>query len=271
MIICISSWEKYNPRPRKDVKSSSWFRCQNTFVTDPDFFDYSNDQKMIWICLCSEASARMSAEIKINPGLIASILRVSPHVVLATLEDFERSKFLSIIDATPITRSELAADPPRTRCESAEVSLVDGGATNGTNGTNKKRAKALSPRNSKTSPPKWAPDDLELAARWAEHARSLTPHIKIVPEKWADSIRLIREQDGLTLQEIVELFEWVKADEFWRMNAISPQAIRGRSKNGLKKIENIRLRMKEAGPGGGLRDELAWDKWIAEKEAEAKR
>ena len=73
------------------------------------------------------------------------------------------------------------------------------------------------------------------------------PSIKPEPAKWANAIRLIREQDGLSEREVERLFEFVKDDPFWRQNAVSPIAIRGRSKNGLKKIENIRLRMEATG------------------------
>ena len=110
MIISISNWEKYNPRRRGDVKSSSWFRLQHNFITDPDFYDYSSDQKMIWICLLSEASAKMSAEIRINPSLIASLLKVSPSLVLATVEDFQKHGFISIVADTQRIRSVFAAN-----------------------------------------------------------------------------------------------------------------------------------------------------------------
>jgi len=113
MIICISNWEKYNPRKRGDTKSSTWFRCQNNFLTDPDFYDYTSDQKMVWLCLLAECSAKMSATIKINPSLIASILRVRPSLVLATIEGFEKSGFISQVAHTQRTRIELAADSPQ--------------------------------------------------------------------------------------------------------------------------------------------------------------
>lgn len=251
MIICISSWEKYNPRKRGDTKSSSWFRCQNSFVTDPDFFDYSNDQKMIWIYLLAEASAKMSAEIKINPSLVASVLRIDTPLVIETIEAFQNSGFLTFSADPRRTSSEHAADPQRTRGATYE-------RTN--ERTNNKRAKALSGQN--PFEPKWEPCDLHLATRWLEHAKSITPHIKADLHKWADAVRLIREQDKLTLDEVTKLFEWVKDDEFWSRNALSPQAVRGRSKNGLKKIENILARMQEN------QKAESDDEWVARKERE---
>lgn len=115
----------------------------------------------------------------------------------------------------------------------------------------KERDKSLSPPNSPPGGSRGAARvsdfDSDLAKRWAEHAVTVMPSLKPELDKWANAIRLMREQDKLSESDIERLFEFVKDDEFWRLNAISPIAIRGRSKNGLKKIENIRLRMQSMG------------------------
>lgn len=43
---------------------------------------------------------------------------------------------------------------------------------------------------------------------------------------WANTIRLIRERDGRTDQEIRDLFAWSNADSFWRTNILSPAKLR---------------------------------------------
>lgn len=45
-------------------------------------------------------------------------------------------------------------------------------------------------------------------------------------DKWADTIRLMRERDELSRDEIQSVFEWANADEFWRMNILSPAKLR---------------------------------------------
>jgi hypothetical protein len=87
--------------------------------------------------------------------------------------------------------------------------------------------------------------DHALAARWAtEHAALIMPRLKPKLDKWADALRLMRTRDGLTEEEILEVFAFVKVDDFWKTNGISPETLRTKSKNGLKKIENVILAMK---------------------------
>lgn len=68
----IANWEKYNPR--SDVKSSSWFRMDNNFFTDPDFYGHSLVTKATWLCILASASSKMSSIIKINTKQLADIL-----------------------------------------------------------------------------------------------------------------------------------------------------------------------------------------------------
>lgn len=43
---------------------------------------------------------------------------------------------------------------------------------------------------------------------------------------WANTIRLLRERDSRTDQEIRDLFSWANADTFWRTNILSPSKLR---------------------------------------------
>jgi hypothetical protein len=45
-------------------------------------------------------------------------------------------------------------------------------------------------------------------------------------EKWANTVRLMRECDGRTLDEIRQLFDWANQDDFWRANIRSPDKLR---------------------------------------------
>lgn len=140
MKIRICKWDKYNPRPRGDVKSSSWFRLENEWITDPDFYDYDCGQKLIWIWLCSEASKKMRGEVKINPRQIADALHLAVELVADTIRTFETAGFVEILDPaadSQRTRSELAADPPRTSGEYVADSPEKCALRNGTerNGT----------------------------------------------------------------------------------------------------------------------------------------
>lgn len=43
---------------------------------------------------------------------------------------------------------------------------------------------------------------------------------------WAKDVRLMRERDGRTRQEICELFQWAHQDRFWCANILSPAKLR---------------------------------------------
>lgn len=175
MKVEIVNWEKYNPRPRYDVKSASWFRCQNNFVTDPDFFDLSNDQKMIWIYLCCEASAKMAASIKINPNLIASILKVDATVVRSTLEAYENT---GLIKCSPRTSSESAANPPRVRGESAASPPEKAALRNGTE-RNERNEHKSPPTEDSSEPAGFRPTPRDLASLWNELRAPAQPAVNL--------------------------------------------------------------------------------------------
>lgn len=45
-------------------------------------------------------------------------------------------------------------------------------------------------------------------------------------DKWADSVRLMRERDNRTDDQIRELFTWCNRDPFWKTNILSPDKLR---------------------------------------------
>ncbi|MGB7325563.1 MAG: hypothetical protein WBD31_11885, partial [Rubripirellula sp.] len=44
--------------------------------------------------------------------------------------------------------------------------------------------------------------------------------------KWGNTIRLMRERDGLTKDEIRSTFEWANHHSFWSTNILSPDSLR---------------------------------------------
>lgn len=74
-----------------------------------------------------------------------------------------------------------------------------------------------------------APEDLATAEwLWAQ-ILVMQPDRK-APDlgKWADTIRLMRERDGRTQDQIRDLFHRVQADRFWRLNILSPDKLRAK-------------------------------------------
>lgn len=44
--------------------------------------------------------------------------------------------------------------------------------------------------------------------------------------EWANTIRLMRQQDNRTHFEICDLFKWANKNEFWKDNILSPSSLR---------------------------------------------
>ena len=58
-------------------------------------------------------------------------------------------------------------------------------------------------------------------------------------EKWANTIRLMREVDGRTLQDIGAAFDWANKDSFWSSNILSPEKLR-------KQYDKLKVKANEA-------------------------
>jgi 2,4-dienoyl-CoA reductase-like NADH-dependent reductase (Old Yellow Enzyme family) len=71
------------------------------------------------------------------------------------------------------------------------------------------------------------PADLATAEEIFSLIVQLNPaHKKPNIEKWAYEVRLMRERDGRTVEQILDLFRWANRDSFWKSNIISPSKLR---------------------------------------------
>lgn len=74
---------------------------------------------------------------------------------------------------------------------------------------------------------KYMSGDMEIAKLLLEKIRLNTPTFKEPNlEKWAEQVRLMRESDGRTYEQIKFLVEWSQNDNFWRANILSTGKLR---------------------------------------------
>jgi hypothetical protein len=64
LIVRILKFEEYNPR--KDIKHPRWFAFNNRLLEDPEFYDFSSDEKLAWIYILSQASQKNKDVVEIN-------------------------------------------------------------------------------------------------------------------------------------------------------------------------------------------------------------
>lgn len=79
----------------------------------------------------------------------------------------------------------------------------------------------------KRSPRIFSDEDADDARAMFSAIQTLNPKHKPPDfDKWAEEIRLIRERDRRTRDEIIALFRWANADPFWQTNILSPAKLR---------------------------------------------
>lgn len=109
MRIEIMNWEKYNPRAK--AKSGwSWWRFQNDFFEDEDFYELPGHYLLTWVYLCCRRS-RSDSEggVSINIKQVADKSRTTPDEVKKALRVFESLNKLKILE-DDVSRTDAYAD-----------------------------------------------------------------------------------------------------------------------------------------------------------------
>jgi hypothetical protein len=90
----------------------------------------------------------------------------------------------------------------------------------------------------KRKPPVYVEGDMAVATWMLDRILEMQPDRKQRPKlpEWANDIRLLRERDGRTHDQIREMFGLANADEFWRTNILSPAKLR-------KQWDTLRLKL----------------------------
>ena len=78
-------------------------------------------------------------------------------------------------------------------------------------------------------------DDMFLVGKMLEHLERNNPKLTILnkmdkdqrgKQRWANTFRIIREQDGRTIEEIKDIIDKAMLDNFWRTVILSPENLR---------------------------------------------
>ena len=74
---------------------------------------------------------------------------------------------------------------------------------------------------------RWEKVDMETVESIFNLLLALNPkHRKPNMDSWANEIRLMRENDGHSHSEIMDLFRFANSDNFWKSNILSPKKLR---------------------------------------------
>ena len=76
---------------------------------------------------------------------------------------------------------------------------------------------------------KFSDADLQVAQTIFELIKVINPsHKEPTFETWANDIRLMRERDKRTHEQILDLFRYANNDDFWKVNILCPKTLRGK-------------------------------------------
>lgn len=234
MRIEIVNWEKYNPRG--DVKHTTWFRVQNTFWVD--LFAFDSDTKVVWIVLLALASQKMQGEIEVDFDFISANLRLP----VATVESA-----IGTLLASGIIREPTSRHASRARHATRHAHVPP-----------RQTDRQTDRRVPRTPLPGGDPHPLDFAFAedWATYAKEVSPTVKPDLAKWTHTVHLLKSRDGVTEEQLLLMLDFVRTDDFWRDKAASLEGLRSKSKNGLRKFENILAAMKNRRPPERPREKI---------------
>jgi hypothetical protein len=94
MKITILGWKKINAR--KDVDNPSWFKFKHKFFSDTEFYEFSHEEKLVWIYLLCEASKKNDdGKFTLSELHAHTVARLSVETVRSTLK---KLKAIHVID-----------------------------------------------------------------------------------------------------------------------------------------------------------------------------
>lgn len=91
--IQLDSWDRFNPR--KDVKNPSWFRMENSLFENAKFFDFSLQEKAVFLYILSMASKVNSSKVTIFTEHAQKIGGIPEDLLLSTIEKLKKNETLN--------------------------------------------------------------------------------------------------------------------------------------------------------------------------------
>jgi hypothetical protein len=82
--VTVRNFEAY--KGRKDVTHNSWFRCSNRLLEDPDFYDFSHAEILVWVYILSLVSQKNNATVFLNFDRADRICRLKTKDVESAIQ-----------------------------------------------------------------------------------------------------------------------------------------------------------------------------------------
>lgn len=188
----IVNWDKFNPK--RDQKTYTWLRLDNTVATDPKLFGLDAEQKFVWIVILCQASQKNSGDVSLSLGWIGHATGVATEKIEQTLSYLESQGILELHDRAR-SRVVVATTPTyeRTNVRILSETAFPPLASIWNQEATKRLAKVKSVRGKRLS---------ACNARWKENPD---------PEFWKDIINRINTSDFLSgkTSDWAATFDWL--------------------------------------------------------------
>lgn len=92
--ITIRNYDNY--KGRSDVKNNSWFRLSNRFLEDSEFFDFSAEEKLVWIYFLSLASQKNNGTIHVSVQHAHHVCKLPKSVLTSAIKKLNNINCIEI-------------------------------------------------------------------------------------------------------------------------------------------------------------------------------
>ena len=106
-VVKINNYNAY--KGRNDVVYNSWFRCSNRLLEDPDFFDFTHEEILVWIYILSLASQKNTDTVCIKFAHAERVCRLKKSAVESAIKKLQAIQILPV-DDTDTLRERNADD-----------------------------------------------------------------------------------------------------------------------------------------------------------------
>lgn len=225
-----------------------WIKLHRCLMSKPIWTESTPEQKTILITLLMMANHQgrewefQGQRYTADPGQFVTSLEsiatkcgkgITIQNVRTALKRFEKYEFLTnestnknrLITIVNWVIYQSSEDEPNKQTNTQLTSNQQ--ATNKQLTTNK-NVKNVKNERSNTSRQKYEPSDMELAKLLFTYIQDNGDREVKEPnfDKWANEIRLIRERDGKTHEQIKKAIDWSQNHSFWRTVILSPGKLR---------------------------------------------
>lgn len=93
--VTVRNFESY--KGRADVTHNSWFRMSNRILEDPEFFEFTSSEFLVWIYILCQASKKNQATIQVFYQHAHHIARLPKNVVNSAIEKLKIIRCIDVV------------------------------------------------------------------------------------------------------------------------------------------------------------------------------